>query len=445
MSGFLGRVRFATLLAVALALLITGVVVGAAGQAMIIGQSNDSGSSQTTLLTTASGASFTLKNSANSQTGQFGWSAGTAGAGRGLYGRADSPAGFGVDAWNNAASGGSGAALRARGAAQVGVLATSDANTAVDATSASGSGVWGTGTGFAAGVVGDGEGSLAGIIGLAATTYAGWGMFASASFEEGIGVYADSSAGTAVIGYGEGALGLETCSSYYCAGGSFSGNNGVLAETNATGGFAVGAIDTGGDGLAIYAGGDVAIDGELFVDACTGCAAASLAVNGSGQAIDQGDAVTLLGVTTAADGSVALVVGPAKKNDAVLGIADGALERSAASVELKQAARTVKARGADGKLVDPKVAASSETAKAQSRKWLAAGARTAPDGYLRVITGGVFAVDAGVSAEVGDTLAVGDKAGALGKAGAETEKGAAAGKFLGKLKDGRSVILVDPS
>jgi hypothetical protein len=175
---------------------------------------------------------------------------------------------------------------------------------------------------------------------------------------------------------------------------------------------------------------------------CTGCATAAIAVNGSGQDIDQGDALTLLGVTTGPDGSVALVVGPAKKNDSVVGIAASAIKRTT-DLASASTSRTVKVKGADGRLVDRKVTSTSEKAKNQAPKWADAGARTAPDGYLRVVTGGVFAFDGAVSAEVGDTLAVGEKAGALGKAGAEAS--ASAGKFLGKLKDGRSVVLVDPS
>ena len=46
-------------------------------------------------------------------------------------------------------------------------------------------------------------------------------------------------------------------------------------------------------------------------------------------------------------------------------------------------------------------------------------------------------------AEVGDALAVGATNGKLAKAGAES--GAKAGRYMGKLKDGRVVLMVAPN
>src|SRR4029453_18644431 len=135
MLNILRRWRPAAVVGTGLAVLIAGAAVGAAGDYMIVGASNNSGASQTILATTAGGASFTLKNTTAGQTGQFGWSSGTTGAGRGLYGRADSPEGFGVVAFNNATTEGGGAALRARGLHNVGVDATSTDDNAINATS----------------------------------------------------------------------------------------------------------------------------------------------------------------------------------------------------------------------------------------------------------------------------------------------------------------------
>src|SRR5262245_10242712 len=128
MVAFLQRARTATVIAAAGALLGVGVVAGAAGDFMVVGASNNSGASQTILLTTAGGASFTMKNTTNGKTGQFGWSSGVTGAGRGLYGRSDSPDGFGVDAWNSAAAG-TGAGLRARADHNVALAVSAADNT----------------------------------------------------------------------------------------------------------------------------------------------------------------------------------------------------------------------------------------------------------------------------------------------------------------------------
>ena len=55
MRGLLERSRFATLLAVGLALLVSGVVAGAAGGNFILGQSNSAGTSNTSLTTSSTG------------------------------------------------------------------------------------------------------------------------------------------------------------------------------------------------------------------------------------------------------------------------------------------------------------------------------------------------------------------------------------------------------
>jgi hypothetical protein len=54
----LRNARFATLMAVALALVLTGVVAGAAGQALVLGIANYAGSSSTSLTTNSTGPAF---------------------------------------------------------------------------------------------------------------------------------------------------------------------------------------------------------------------------------------------------------------------------------------------------------------------------------------------------------------------------------------------------
>ena len=105
-------------------------VDAAAGDNLVIGAGNDAGSSQTIVLSSAPGATVTVKDSAAGGTGMFGWSAGSSLAGRGLYGRSDSLDGFGVQARNNAAGPGAGAAIQAIGGQNNGV----DASTATNRT-----------------------------------------------------------------------------------------------------------------------------------------------------------------------------------------------------------------------------------------------------------------------------------------------------------------------
>ena len=55
MSSFRARTRFATVLAVGLALLVSGVVAGAAGGNFILGQANSAGTSNTSRTTSSTG------------------------------------------------------------------------------------------------------------------------------------------------------------------------------------------------------------------------------------------------------------------------------------------------------------------------------------------------------------------------------------------------------
>lgn len=440
MTGFLRRGRPAALVGAGMAILIAGAAAGAAGDPVIAGGNNSSGASQTILSTTAFGASFTLKNTTAGQTGQFGWSSGTTGAGRGLYGRADSKDGFGVDAYNSGTVSGSGAALRAR----------SDKNDAIVATSSGcqsdficGSfGVHGTGYGFGAGVYGDGTGSLAGVEATADTVWAFYGSSDVADFPAAL---ISNSAGIGAQIEGIGASDTsDACNGLYCFGIVGTGDNGVGGWTAQDGGYALyGDASLAAGGFGIYALGDGFVSGDLFVGgSCIGCASAVLAENGSSKAIAQGQAVTVKGVTTRADGTVVVVVDLAKGNDAVFGIADVAMAPAKDSVSAGKSTVTHKT-----KFGDVTRTSQARTLKSQAAgKLIAAGTTAKAGSFLRVITGGVYAFKvAAPGAAAGDLLAVGTTAGKLSKAGANVAKGATAGKYLGSLKDGRVVLLIAPS
>jgi len=171
-----------------------------AGDPLVIGQSNDAFTSQTVLVSQAPGATFTLRDSANSGTGIFGWSSGTDGTGRGLYGRADSPHGDGVQARNTGAVG-DGAALRAIGVNNTAVIAEG-----------SPTGVFGTGSTY--GVHGEsvsnygvfGNGGYTGVYGTGPYGVYGVGTSAGAigTSSAGYGLYGLGSIGAVGIGSGNG-------------------------------------------------------------------------------------------------------------------------------------------------------------------------------------------------------------------------------------------------
>jgi hypothetical protein len=104
--------------------------LAAAGDPMILGQSNNSGTAQTTLTNAGTGAAFTLRttNVSTGATGIFGWSSQTgSNVTRGVYGRADGPNSNGVVGIQNGAAG-TGAGVYAEGNLNTGVWATTDDN-----------------------------------------------------------------------------------------------------------------------------------------------------------------------------------------------------------------------------------------------------------------------------------------------------------------------------
>jgi hypothetical protein len=100
--------------------------LAAAGDPMILGQSNNSGTSQTTLTNAGTGAAFTLRstNVSTGATGIFGWSAQTGtNVTRGVYGRADGANANGVVGVQNGDVG-FGAAVLGEGGVNYGVVGT---------------------------------------------------------------------------------------------------------------------------------------------------------------------------------------------------------------------------------------------------------------------------------------------------------------------------------
>lgn len=469
MVSFRERTRFASLVAIGLALLVSGVVTGAAGGNFILGQANSAGTSNTSLTTSSTGNALlvTQNGTGTAIRGSTGSGAGiagffTSGSGSGVSGVVANANSYGLYAANDSASNGSGAAMRVNGKANNGIVVTSDGDAAVVAqtdsgtglqvTSANGSGILATGTGFAVGIQADGSDALFGLFATGSTIIATPAVVATNAFDQGIGVSGTSSDGTGVEGIGEGAGTIDfDCVSTVCwdnAGGAFAAHIGVIGQTDGIGpeGYSRGVLGIAvNDGFyGVYSQGDAIINGDLSVNGtCTGCTAAVLAQNGSGSSIKQGDAVTAVGVASGADGSIVIKVAKAKKGDAILGIADVSMSLSGEKVKVgpitHKEYRIDKTQG---------TATSKETTvTAKDRKWLAGDTSSADGSFLRVITSGMFAFDGAApsSAAAGDVVAVGDSAGKIGKAGDDVAKGATAGKFLGKLKDGRVVLMVDPS
>jgi len=349
--SFRERTRFATVVAVGLALVVSGVVAGAAGGNFILGQANSAGSANTSLTTsstgnallvTQNGTGTAIRGSTGSGSGIAGFF--TSGSGSGVSGVVANQNSYGVYAGNDSANEGTGAAVRASGQQNEGIIATSaDTNavravvTGCDGFLCGGNGVSGTGFGFAAGVFGNGTDAVAGLWaqeGLAAAVYA------TQSAADVPAVYADSSAGTAVQGFGESGVAYSVTTS---AGGAFSGLNGVYGQTDVGFGAGVYGRSNGGFNFAVYSQGNAYVTGNFTVDGtCTGCTAAALAVNGSGSTLKQGDAVALDGVSTAPDGTILLVVRAAKKDDAVIGVVDREMKAAPASIKVGGEKRSVK-------------------------------------------------------------------------------------------------------
>jgi hypothetical protein len=258
-----------------------GPAAAAAGSPLIIGSlTNDAGTNDTQLMANSSVVTFKLYQQGPG-TALMGYTTTATGTTRGVYGRVDSPNGDGVQA-RNAGAAGTGAAIRAFGGANLGVVATSDV-TGVDGTGAT-YGVHGhsdsnygvAGDAGYAGVYGSGpygtygSGSSAGAIG---STTAGYGLYGLGPIGAvGIG----TGSGYGVWGYnsesgGLGAVGQGGYRGIYGSGGNAgvfgtSGYVGLWGEATTTSGTNYGVYATTASPTSGWAGvftGRVYVSGNL--------------------------------------------------------------------------------------------------------------------------------------------------------------------------------------
>ena len=208
--------------------------LAAAGDPLVIGsEANNAGSANTQLLTNSDVVAFKLLQNGPG-TALMGYATPASGATRGVYGRSDSPNGYGVQA-RNAGAAGTGAAIQAIGVNNHGIDASADNDTksAVRGIhSASGAAIYG----FAA--------SGAGVYGQSTSENGVFGLSSS-----GRGVYGYSNFGTGVHGRsssGSGMRGESDSSGYGVVGGSFSGIGVFGSSTNGVGVWAASSTDYAG-------------------------------------------------------------------------------------------------------------------------------------------------------------------------------------------------------
>ena len=480
---FIQRARFAAFAAVILIIFATGAVAGANGAAFILGSSSNSATLTTKLSANFNGNAFAVSQTnvnatANGIRGDS--SAGSGGvftstSNNALFGLAASGNRFGVVAKNTGA-GGTGAGLFADGGNNNAIVATSAETTAITgAGNCTGflcgvTGISGTSSGFfGAGVAGSSSGLGSGVNGSGFAGVFGsgtaFGVEGSASTSGGWGVYATNSAANGLLVESGGVANTidDNCDgsgSYYCGGARFAGSGDVIvSETDGAGGaYAVSGRDnscsttcTGyafeGFGRGYFTGSVTALGGYFGP---TG----AVAVNGSTATLKQGQAVTLLGVKASPlDGTPLLVVGPAKKGDTVIGVANTQMTLSPETTKVTVPARTVK----DGNGKDVKIPARTITQPNSRRGFVVGDTQVAAGQYLSIVTSGVVtfgSADASAGAiKSGDGLTVGASPGLLVKANkvnvggqSFTIPGTSAGYALGSLNDGtgRIAILVSP-
>ena len=219
--------------------------LAAAGDNLVIGEANSSGPAQTILSTYALGASFTLltTNESTGATGIFGWaSSGGPNRTRGVYGRTDSPAGYGVEGRSNAATNGSGAAIHALGGQNNGVDAITGNNFAYAVNGLNTT----TGSNLNEGVAVRGEGHV-GVQGVA-TGNSGVGVHGRATGAATTGVYGEGRVygvyGEGTLGGGSGVAGVANATS-----GPGGPSSGVLGQTESTTGMGVRAVSSAQTGV----------------------------------------------------------------------------------------------------------------------------------------------------------------------------------------------------
>ncbi|HEV8401680.1 MAG TPA: hypothetical protein VGQ31_01460 [Candidatus Limnocylindrales bacterium] len=428
-----------------------------------MGSANSAGTTNTSLTTTSTGTAFYVTqngtgtaaranaNGLNAIAGFY-----TSANGPGISGVTANPDKYAVYAGQDASSNGSGAALRAAGENNVGIVATGTNNAIVgNATGCSGficlgaTGISGTGYGLGAGVAGSG---FSGVNGTG--TFAG--AYGSSGGTGSYGVYGTDSAGFGVYGAGPNAGSIDSCNggSLYCSGGAFAGDNGVIGQSDTSNGVGVIGISTQPDGFGFLSDGAAIIEGDLTVTGAKSGYVADYAVNGSKVTLHQGDAVTLIGVKPAVVGNIPLlVVGPAKSGDTVIGVVDREMTPSAATFSVPGSSSTVVQPDGSKKTVKT----SARTLDQQVKGFTASGTSVAAGKYLLVVTLGAYAygsADAsGGAIKAGDELMAGTTAGKLVKSTKVSVNGksfaipgASVGYALGALNDGtgRIGIFVSP-
>jgi hypothetical protein len=245
----------------------------AAGSALIIGsETNNAGTSNTSLTTSSAVVAFRLLQNGPG-TALMGYATPSTGNTRGVYGRTDSPNGFGVQA-RNAGSAGAGAAVQAIGDSNIGVEATTSSNAmyALKASNLSGSGP------FSGAIYADG-GQNHGI--YARTSHSsGYAVIGTNFGATGAGVVGSAQAGDGVIGSssnGRGAWGHSVTNDgvrgstqgEFASGvfGSSSGSSGhgVVGSISVNSGTAAGVYgaSAGSGSYAGYFEGHVGVTGSL--------------------------------------------------------------------------------------------------------------------------------------------------------------------------------------
>ena len=280
------RPQFVALLAVGSVLLVGGLLLSQTRHFLILGSSNTAETLDTLLSTATAGAALQVtqdgtgvavqgtSHTATGVAGQF-----TSFLGTGVAAIAGDGNGVALRATNQAPTTGAGAAIQAEGQSNDGLVAESWVRSAIVASA----------TGAQPAIVARGQNA------------------------------------TAVRAEGPGGTDVADCVRIYCAGMESTGSNGVIAGTGTSAGAGVYATDrtTDGTGFGMVSDGQVVVDGSLSVtDGCLGCGALILGRNATDLVIRRGDAVTLLGIDIAPDGSTIFAIGPAVGDDRVLGLAD---------------------------------------------------------------------------------------------------------------------------
>jgi hypothetical protein len=258
----------------------------AAGSSLIIGSTtNNAGTSNTILTTSSSVVAFELIQNGPG-TALMGYVTPASGGTRGVYGRSDSPNGFGVQARNGGAAG-TGAAMQAIGGSNTGLVATTSSNAkyAIDATNLAGStsglsaihadggetngiiavsnnsaatAVIGTHFSNGDGLSGTSLGSGRGVIG---SSNSGYGVYGAATSGDGVHGSSAGQFGGGVSGVGSGTDGHGVTGSVSTDSGNASGVYGASAGTTSFAGYFEGKVAV--TGTLSKGGGSFRIDHPL--------------------------------------------------------------------------------------------------------------------------------------------------------------------------------------